>query len=423
MSDEETPPLPAGEAPLPPAVEDDASPSALNPSNSQPPANMEPPEPPTRGRTAAVSKKKRKKKKQGGGDEESEGTPLTGPAPAEKPSRCSLRPITRHYHDAECRCFDSADEDQTHICCCCVCCAIATNRSRMLEILLLVVFGSVAVLSCSYYGIYTFLSNSISRGYIAPKLVLLLLVAILPIHLAHIARLRKYRCNATQFRRVAFATYCACLLVFLVPLLQIQGAAKDLEEYAGGVGGGVMRPAAFSMKKWLSPLPAPAPSSFTAQATWLPKGDWEVTTETFKTVNSRNVSTCTSMSRAWKPQLELDVWRPPAPSGALVFHVHGGAWQVGDKSTATWLGSALEMGATVVSSQYVECHTTERKRNLPALTQPRPPGTHSTAMASPWPTCRPTWRLRTPTLPRVPATGALTWPARPPWASRPAATS
>ena len=157
--------------------------------------------------------------------------------------------------------------------------------------------------------------------------------------------------------------YFVCWILLLAPTW---GAATVATELEGGllerslIPEGASRPAlpspmskAFDTGRWL--FPSPGQEFFSSEPLTLP----------FKEVGAVPLKTHPGGPfgpvRSWSPWLELDFYRPKRQllgSGSdalapLIFHIHGGGWDIGDKSlTALPLRYMIDRGYAVSSLQY-----------------------------------------------------------------------
>ena len=138
----------------------------------------------------------------------------------------------------------------------------------------------------------------------------------------------------TRFRKIAILVYAANYLLMMIPLISVKAASDSLS------------------------TSYPHPSTVFTSSTYLfgqnpPSSNFDHSSLVYKSRKGATRGDCPESARSFYKDLSLDVWHPNTPTGQLIFHVHGGGWQLGDASVAAWsFGHFLERGVAIVSAQY-----------------------------------------------------------------------
>jgi len=160
--------------------------------------------------------------------------------------------------------------------------------------------------------------------------------------------------GVSRFRKIAMLILFLCWMGFILPLAFLQPSAASLASsdfflYDTGSDGPRASVNPFNFKAWLFQIDPEF---------------GKPSTDTFKYKTDLPVSppadTCTEYSRDYESFLELDVHFPKNSTGPypVLFHVHGGAWEFGDKSVDELsFQHFTSRGYAIVSAQYsLVCH-------------------------------------------------------------------
>jgi acetyl esterase/lipase len=242
------------------------------------------------------------------------------------------------------------------LCCCCGCCLIKLSVPRILELTLITVCIASLLLNFAYIGMHTFYINSLSRNVISGAISCGLMLYFGGCTIMLIFR----NSGVSRFRKIAMFIIFICWMGYLLPLAFLQPtaaalASSDFWLFDTGSEGPSSSVNPFNFKTWL----------FQIYPEW---GKQDIQTFKYKE-NLPATPTkdgCDSFSRDYHDYLELDLHLPQnATMGAgtdgkfaVLFHIHGGAWQYGDKSDdALDFEHFTSRGYAVVSSQYsLVCH-------------------------------------------------------------------
>jgi len=254
------------------------------------------------------------------------------------------------HPDDECvpRCCVGCRRDRCTYCCCFI------KWENVLETVFVSLCVFVAWGQLAYTPL-TFLIADLCRNVWGPTLLTSILLVYIP---CICVRTRPRR--RTRFRKCVNCCMVTsvCLLLAMTTML-IPDAVELSSQLAADL----------DIKKPSEPSIEYGKPFYASLALWGPHwenaGSYEAQTFVYKSRNQKRDESyeCGFGSRDWSSDLELDVYLPEDNSDSnspspVLFHIHGGAWRVCDKSVAAWsYAYFLERGYAIVSPQYsLVCH-------------------------------------------------------------------
>lgn len=255
--------------------------------------------------------------------------------------------------DSECVCGTGVgfmQEDGTV--CCCLSCRVYPIRLPEVVFLGIICFIAVMQLYALPFS-FLFVFITVYLRTLAGNIAVLL-----TIYMALTVVYVLARSGWGRFRTIAAVVAAACWVLCLASVLVLWPEARRLEDAISAEFGASdppnPTPTALSFADWLSG----------GSTLWGPyesqTGGFQVETHTFLTGVRRkpgwNPSPAEACGRAFLDELALDVYSPRRVDGQLapiIFHIHGGAWIVGDKDAIPGNSAYfLDRGYALISPQY-----------------------------------------------------------------------
>ena len=260
-----------------------------------------------------------------------------------------------------CKCTPCCPPKQSGLCPCCCCCFLPLKR---IPETILLVFISVVALGCYCFNIIMWFGVAVNQNILAPIGLLLAFILFLGWLVSN-----SMSQEPAKYTSVAAGMALTCMFMYIIPLLVNFQLTIDLPD-AMSTSFTTLPPNSppspalvpFAYEKWLFnsfPATGPGPSQVSDSpeekngflATLLtssPNYVFNKTSYAYKTnIVRRDATTsktgeheCGSFTRDWSDELLMDVYLPTNrgvfASTPVLFHVHGGAWRVGDKSVSGW---------------------------------------------------------------------------------------